>query len=111
MKTYQTKINPNVRGLCVALQQKLPAKFNNKMYGGTNLNIVESGNSIEIWLPLPYEQYLYKIDVDGSDVNISKSEHYTDDANSLAMEDVLTDIVIAFIGKENIENLEPSTGN
>lgn len=109
MKTYQTNKVISAHNLCLALQQQLPAKFNAKIFGSTNLNIVENSNSIEIWLPQPYEQYLYKIDIEGNNVNISKSEHYTDDVNSLAMEDVLMDIVIAFIGKDNLEGITPST--
>lgn len=110
MKTYQTIKAPTVQQLYDALATQLPAKFNDKIkaQGGTNLNVVENGNSIEIWLPAPYEDYLYKIDVDGNDVSVSKSEHYTDDVNSLAMEDVLMDIVVATIGEKNIGYIVPS---
>jgi hypothetical protein len=108
MKTYQTQISPSIHNLTLALQQQLPERFNSKIVGSSNLNVVENGNSIEIWLPQPYEDYLYKIAIDGHNVNISKSEHYTDDVNSLAMEDVLMDIVIDFIGKNNIIDLKPS---
>lgn len=111
MKTYITKIKPSVHQIYEALAAQLPAKFNDKVLKHTNLNLVENSDGIEVWLPAPYEEYLYKIVIDGSDVNINKSEHYTDDVNSLAMEDVLMDIIIATIGKNNIIGLEPSTGN
>jgi hypothetical protein len=108
MKTYQTTISPSVHQLYEVLGAQLPAKFNSKMQPHTNLNIIENGNSIEIWLPEPYEDYLYKIDVNGPDISVSKSEHYTDDVNSLAMEDVLTDIILEFIGKKNVAVVTPS---
>lgn len=109
MKTYQTTITPSVHDLCQVITELLPAKFNSKVNKDHTINIVEKSNAIEIGLPAPYEEYLYLVEVDGNNLRISKSEHYTDDVNSLAMEDVLTDIVIAFIGKENIQAIQPST--
>ncbi|EHQ24366.1 hypothetical protein [Mucilaginibacter paludis] len=109
MKTYQTTINPSVHHLSQVISELLPAKFNSKVNRDHLIQVIENGNAIEIGLAAPYEEYLYKVEVDGNNVRISKSEHYTDDVNSLAMEDVLTDIVIAFIGKEHIVSIEPST--
>jgi len=108
MKTYQTNKTQSVHDLTIKLQDELPLKFDGKINALAQMNILEKGNSIEIWLPAPYEEYLYKIDIHGSNVNISKSEHYTDDVNSLAMEDVLMGTIIDFIGRENIEFIAPS---
>jgi hypothetical protein len=109
MKTYNTSISPSIHNLYLLLEKQLPAKFSDKIKGAGNLLIAEKGNSIEIGLPAPYESYLYKIEVINRAVNISKSEHYTDDVNSLALEDILTDIVMASIGRSNIDGIEPSS--
>ncbi|MEO6523059.1 MAG: hypothetical protein ABIN91_15360 [Mucilaginibacter sp.] len=108
MKTYQTNKTQSATLLAAKLRAELPLAFDGKINTLAQLNILEKENNIEIWLPAPYQDYLYKIEIDGVNVNISKSEHYTDDVNSLAMEDVLMDIIIDFIGKENIEAIAPS---
>jgi hypothetical protein len=109
MKTYQTNKIQSVHLLCSKLQAELPLKFDGKMAMLTRMSIKQTDHTIEIGLPAPYTDYLYKVHIDGTDIEVSKSEHYTDDVNSLAMEDVLTDTIIEFVGKENIENLVPSS--
>lgn len=108
MKSYQTNKTQSVHDLAVKLQAELPSAFDEKINTLAQLRIIEKGDLIEIWLPAPYEEYLYKININGSEVSVSKSEHYTDDVNSLALEDVLIATIIDFIGKENIVGVAPS---
>lgn len=63
------------------------------------------GGTIEIGQPDFYESFLYKIVVNGSDIQLIKSEHYVDDVYNLALEDIVLSLIESYIGEENIETI------
>lgn len=83
----------------------LNSRFNDKIQTDLELSIVEKEDGIEIGQPEFYETFLYKIDVVGNDVNVSKSEHYVDDVNSLALDGIINSIIHEYIGDDNIETI------
>lgn len=108
MKTYKTTIYPSRHQLYLELVKLADQKFKEHIKTKEHLYITEKEDGIEIGIPEIYETYLYKIDVKGSNVSINKSEHYTDDINSLTLENVINDIVLNYIGEANIDGILPS---
>jgi hypothetical protein len=49
-------------------------------------------NSIDVTQPEMYEGILYHIEPDGQNLNITRSEHYTDDVNSLTLESAMNEL-------------------
>jgi len=47
---------------------------------------------IEISQPEFYEGFLYRIEIKGDELHITRSEHYVDDVNSLTVESILNEI-------------------
>jgi len=50
------------------------------------------GNIIEISQPELYEGILFKIAINGTELDVTRSEHYTDDVNSLTVESILNEL-------------------
>lgn len=62
-------------------------------------------NNIEIGQPDLYESFLYKLLVNGNDMQLIKSEHYVDDVYNLALEDIVLSLIESYIGEDNIETI------
>jgi len=60
-------------------------------------------NTIEIGQPDFYDSFLYKMMINGSDIQLIKSEHYVDDVYNLALEDIVLSLIESYIGEEHIE--------
>jgi len=56
-------------------------------------------NSIEITQPELYDGALFRIEANGYDLNITRSEHYVDDVNSLTLESALNELFDELSGK------------
>ncbi|BAU56069.1 hypothetical protein [Mucilaginibacter gotjawali] len=48
--------------------------------------------AIEISAPGFYEGFLFRIEIKGKELHITRSEHYVDDVNSLTVESILNEI-------------------
>jgi chromatin segregation and condensation protein Rec8/ScpA/Scc1 (kleisin family) len=48
--------------------------------------------AIEISQPDIYEGFLFRIEIKGNELQITRSEHYVDDVNSLTVESILNEI-------------------
>ena len=48
--------------------------------------------AIEISQPEFYEGFLYRIEIQGEELHVTRSEHYVDDVNSLTVESILNEI-------------------
>jgi hypothetical protein len=63
-----------------------------------------SANAIRISQPDLYPgDTLYHIEVKGSELYITRSEHYVDDVNSLTVESILNDLFKEFSGKQGTD--------
>lgn len=49
-------------------------------------------HSIEIYQTKLYDGFLFRIEIKGEELHITRSEHYVDDVNSLTIESILNDI-------------------
>lgn len=106
MKVFKTTIYPSAQALRQYLTERLNTLFKNKIQKDITMQITEPGdNTIEIGQPDFYESFLYKIIINGSDVQLIKSEHYVDDVYNLALEDIVLSLIESYIGHENIETI------
>jgi hypothetical protein len=71
------------------LQQKLNPLFHEHKQSDMSFKIEEKDGAIEIWQPETYEGFLFRIQPDGINLNITRSEHYVDDVNSITVESIL----------------------
>lgn len=65
-----------------------------------------SGDVIDILQPDLYEGVLFSIKVNGSQLDITRSEHYTDDVNSLTVESILNELFFDLSGKYGTDLLQ-----
>jgi hypothetical protein len=71
------------------LQQKLNQFFHERRQSNINFIIERKGDTIEISQPEIYEGFLFSIVVNGTQLQITRSEHYVNDVNSLTIESIL----------------------
>ncbi len=74
------------------LSQNLNPLFNKHKPIILKYNVDNTGNAIEITQPELYEGVLYHIELDNDKLNITRSEHYVDDVNSLTLESVMNEL-------------------
>ena len=75
--------------LVAIINQKLNALF--KEQRQTEISFVSEikDGLVEIWEPTIYEGFLFRIEIKGDELWITRSEHYVDDVNSLTVESIL----------------------
>jgi len=106
MKTFKTGIRPSTQALQQYLTERLNTLFKNKIQKDVIMQVTQTeDNTIEIGQPDFYESFLYKIVINGSDVQLVKSEHYVDDVYNLALEDIVLSLIESYIGQDNIETI------
>ena len=74
------------------LRSRLNTMFREQRQVDFDLTIEKNGNAIEISQPEMYEGTLFKIEVKGSELHITRNEHYVDDVNSLTIESILNSL-------------------
>ncbi len=76
--------------LATLLQQKLNTLFHQqKEDSSINFRIEENDGAVEISQPEIYDGFLFHIEIKGTELHITRSEHYVDDVNSLTVESIL----------------------
>ena len=74
------------------LQQKLNPLFKEQRQVDNVLQIFKADDAVNIAMPELYEGALFQIAVNGSELWITRNEHYVDDVNSLAIESILNSL-------------------
>ena len=74
------------------LRSRLNTLFREQRQVDFDLTIEKNGNAVEISQPEMYEGALFKIEVKGSELHITRNEHYVDDVNSLTIESILNSL-------------------
>ena len=74
------------------LQQKLNPLFKEQRQVDNTLQIFKADETVAITMPELYEGPLFEIAVNGTELWITRNEHYVDDVNSLAIESILNDL-------------------
>ena len=92
MKIITLHTPVNINELYALLQQKLNPLFHEQKQSDINFSIAQKGNTIEISQPQIYEGILFSIDSQGTELHITRNEHYVDDVNSLTVESILNDL-------------------
>lgn len=74
------------------LQKKLNPLFKEQRQVDNVLQIFKADETVTISMPELYEGPLFEIAVNGSELWITRNEHYVDDVNSLAIESILNNL-------------------
>ena len=74
------------------LRNRLNTLFREQRQVDFDLTIEKNGNAIEISQPEMYEGVLFKLEPKGSELYITRNEHYVDDVNSLTIESILNSL-------------------
>lgn len=88
--TLHTAIN--ITDLYNILQQKVNPLFHEQKQSDINFTITRKDDVIEISQPEMYEGVLFSIVIKGTELHITRNEHYVDDVNSLTVESILNDL-------------------
>jgi hypothetical protein len=84
------------------LDKKLNQLFHQQKQSDINfLNEIKDG-AVEISYPQLYEGFLFRIEIEGSELHITRSEHYVDDVNSLTVESILNTLFEELSGDKGI---------
>ncbi|WP_183567815.1 hypothetical protein [Mucilaginibacter sp. SP1R1] len=74
------------------LQQKLNPLFHERRQSDIDFEVELKDDTIEINGPEIYEGFLFSITINGTELLITRSEHYVDDVNALTLESILNDL-------------------
>lgn len=74
------------------LQQNLNRQFREQRQENIIFQIYKAGNGLEIAQTELYEGPLFQLDIRGSEIGITRNEHYVDDVNSLTIESILNSL-------------------
>ena len=74
------------------LQQKLNPSFKQQRQSDVIFTIENKRSFVEISQPDLYEGFLFRIEIKGTELLITRSEHYVDDVNSLTLESILNSL-------------------
>jgi hypothetical protein len=86
------------------LKQNVNAAF--RKHKPTTIEFIvtkNADNTIDITQPELYEGILYHIEPDGNNLNITRSEHYVDDVNSLTLESAMNELFDDLSGKKGTD--------
>ncbi|MBB5396441.1 hypothetical protein [Mucilaginibacter sp. AK015] len=106
MKIINTDTPINASDYADFLRQKLLPLFKERRQVELTFNIVNTDDSIEIQNTDIYDGFLFRFEFKGNEVDVIKSEHYTDDVNVLTLEDILNNLYMEFPGRDNISLIE-----
>jgi hypothetical protein len=75
------------------IREKLSPLFKEQRKTEIIFVIEDKGEYIEISQPELYEGFLFRIEIIGRQLHITRSEHYVDDVNSLTVESILYTLI------------------
>jgi hypothetical protein len=85
------------------LSQNINPLFNQQRQNDINFKTENTGDAVEISHPGLYDGFLFRIQIDGNELHITRSEHYTDDVNSLTIESIINGLFAELAGKKGLE--------
>jgi len=89
MKIINIHSETSADKLLYILQQKLNPLFQLQRQSNVSFIIENKGDYIEISQPELYEIFLFRIEIKGTELLISRSADYIDDVNALSIESIL----------------------
>jgi hypothetical protein len=103
MKIINISTPITYRELLYHLTQNLNPLFQQQRKSDLDFKIENTGNAVEITEPVNYEGVLFKIEIHDKELWITRSEHYTDDVNSLTVESILNSLFEDLAGKKGVK--------
>jgi hypothetical protein len=91
------------------LNEELNPLFQERRHAEISFNIINNDGAIEITNPELYDGFLFRIEIQGTEMHVIKSEHYTDDVNVLTLEDILNNLFLEYPGRKKIKNIEDAS--
>ncbi|HEY2582774.1 MAG TPA: hypothetical protein VGI43_13250 [Mucilaginibacter sp.] len=88
--------------LLTLLSRKLNPLFQQQRQSDMSFTIENLNGIIEISQPDFYEGFLFRIKIKGTELLITRSEHYVDDVNSLTIESILYQLFEELEGDKGI---------
>ncbi|GEM_PF-461719 len=89
MKIINLHKTVNINELYELISQKLNPLFHEQKQSNINFTIENKDGAIEISQPEIYDDVLFRLEANGTQLNITRSEHYVDDINSITVESIL----------------------
>ncbi|HEY4325629.1 MAG TPA: hypothetical protein VGN20_16655 [Mucilaginibacter sp.] len=84
------------------LHGKLNQLFQQQRQSDLSFTIENLNGIVEIYQPDLYEGFLFRIEIKGTELLITRSEHYVDDVNSLTIESILYQLFEELAGDKGI---------
>jgi len=88
--------------LFILLQQKLNQQFQQQRKVNLSFNIEHRRSFIEINQPNLYEEYLFRIEVKGTKLYVTRAADYIDDVNALTIESILNGLFEQLAGDKGM---------
>jgi hypothetical protein len=85
------------------LQEKLNPLFQQQKQSDISFIIENKEGVVEISHPGLYEGFLFRIEIRGTELLITRSEHYVDDVNSLTIESILNSLFEELSGAKGVK--------
>jgi len=101
--TLHTRIDP--AALRNHIRENLDKRFAEQRQENIHFEVGGEGNIIEISEPTLYG-FLYKMELKGLEMDMTRSEHWTDDVNSLTVEQILNELFADASGKYGTDLLQ-----
>jgi hypothetical protein len=103
MKIINVNTTLTPRELLYHLTQKLNPLFQQQRGSDLVFKIEKVDEAVEISHPEIYEGFLFRIEIQGNELFITRSEHYVDDVNSLTLESILNKLFEDLAGKKGVK--------
>jgi hypothetical protein len=84
------------------LQRKLNTLFHEQKQSDISFITENKDGAVEISEPELYEGFLFRIEIEGDELHITRSEHYVDDVNSLTVESILNKLFEELAGEKGV---------
>ena len=102
MKILNIHRNIKNEDLLDLLNQKLNPLFEQQRQSDLEFTCEIKDCFIEISQPDLYDEFLFRIEIKGPELFITRSEHYVDDVNSLTIESILNNLLEELAGEQGI---------
>jgi hypothetical protein len=103
MKTITLHSPIHIHELFNILQHKLNQLFHERRQVELNFTIAGQNDVIEISQHDLYDGVLFKLEIVGNQLHITRNEHYVDDVNSLTIESILNDLFADVAGNRGTD--------
>jgi len=102
MKIIDIHSKITIDELFILLQQKLNQQFQQQRKVNFSFNIEHRRSYIEINQPNLYEGYLFRIEVKGTNLLITRAADYIDDVNALTIESIMNGLFEQLAGDKGM---------